>query len=269
VEIRSQFPYFDAKIKKAVSIKNLFATMSTQVLHAALLAEIIKKSGKPTQHTFLDSYLGNSHPRYPINNPDLRAVSKKWIRTNALSPKEYLALITSLIKAPSATEKMTAGILLDYANKEQINFDPKIFDRWLNHLQGWAEVDTLCYGHFKVDQVLISWENWKKLLLQLNKSKNINKRRASLVLLCKPLTRSDDKRLQVLALQLVHGLKSENEILITKAISWILRSMVKLHRVPLKNYLAKNKQFLPAIAVRETLTKLETGRKTIKIKNLD
>ncbi len=236
--------------------------MNTQALHSAFITEIIKKSGKPTQHTFLDSYLGNSHPRYPINNPNLRAVSRSWIRANALSSKEYLALLTSLTKALSATEKMAAGILLDYANKEQINFDPRIFDRWLNHLQGWAEVDTLCYGHFKVNQVLDNWSDWKKLLLQLNKSKNINKRRASLVLLCKPLTRSDDKRLQVLTFQLVDQLKSEKEILITKAISWLLRSMVKLHRTSLKNYLAKiNRRFL-LIAVRETLTKLETGRKT-------
>jgi 3-methyladenine DNA glycosylase AlkD len=233
-------------------------------LHRDLLKEIIACSGKPTQHTFLDSYLGNNNPRYPINNPNLRAVSKNWIRANSLNPKEYLALLTSLIKAPSSTEKMAAGILLDYASKEQINFDPKIFDRWLNHLQGWAEVDTLCYGHFKVDQMLENWNQWKKLLLSLNKSKNINKRRASLVLLCKPLTRSDDKRLQVLTFQLVDQSKSEKEILITKAISWILRSMIKLHRTPLKNYIAKNKQTLPAIAVRETLMKLETGRKTIK-----
>ncbi len=235
---------------------------NTQALHASLLEEIIKKSRKPTQHTFLDSYLGNSHPRYPISNPHLRAVCIDWIRATTLNPKEFLTLLTSLAKAPSSTEKMTAGILLDYANKEQINFDPKIFDRWLNHLQGWAEVDTLCYSHFKVNQVLDNWNDWKRLLLSLNKNKNINKRRASLVLLCKPLTRTDDKRIQTLAFQLVDRLKSEKEILITKAISWILRSMVKLHRTALKNYLAKNKPTLPALAVRETLTKLETGRKT-------
>jgi len=241
--------------------------MNIQALHATLLAEIIKKSGKPTQHTFLDNYLGNTHPRYPISMPHLRGVIKTWIQSSPLTPKEFQAVLTSLIKAPSSTEKMTAGILLDYANKEQINFDPKNFDRWLNHLQGWVEVDSLCYGHFKVDQVLENWSQWKKLLISLNKSKNINKRRASLVLLCKPLTRSDDKGLQVLAFQLIEYLKSEKEILITKAISWILRSMVKLHRNELKKYLTKNKQTLPAIAVRETFAKLQTGKKTLLIKN--
>jgi len=235
-----------------------------QTIHVELLSEIVKKSGKPTKHTFQDNYLGNSHPRYPISNPILRTTTRTWFRANPFTSKEYLTLLTSLIQAPSSTEKMTAGLLLDYASKDQINFDPKIYDRWLNHLVGWAEVDTLCYGHFKITQILEQWSLWKKLLLKLNKSKNINKRRASLVLLCKPLTRTDDKRVQVLALHLIDQLKSEKEVLITKAISWTLRSMVKLHRTPLSMYITKNKQALPAIAVRETLTKLKTGRKTKK-----
>lgn len=235
-----------------------------QTLHTELLSEIVKKSGNPTKHTFLDKYLGNNHPRYSISNPVLRTTVRSWLRATPLTPKEFLALLTSLTQAPSSTEKMTAGILLDYASKDQINFDPKIYDRWLNHLVGWVEVDTLCYGHFKIAQVLEQWHSWKKLLLKLNKSKNINKRRASLVLLCKLLTRTDDKRVQVLALQLIDKLKSEREVLITKSISWTLRSMVKLHRAPLTMYITKNKQTLPAIAVRETLTKLETGRKTKK-----
>jgi len=236
-----------------------------QAVHAELLSEIIKKSGKPTKHTFQDNYLGNSHPRYPISNPVLRITVRAWFRANPFTPKEFLSLLTALIQAPSSTEKITAGILLDYASKDQLNFDPKIYDRWLNHLIGWVEVDTLCYGHFKITQILEQWTSWKKLLLKLNKSKNINKRRASIVLLCKPLTRTEDKRVQALALQLIDQLKSEREVLITKAISWTLRSMVKFHRGPLTVYVTKNKQTLPAIAVRETLTKLETGRKTKKV----
>jgi 3-methyladenine DNA glycosylase AlkD len=240
------------------------ATPKIKNLQASLLSEIIKKSGKPTQHTFVDSYLGNNHPRYPINNPTLRTLIKTWIRTNILTQKEFVALLTVLVKAPSGTEKMTAGMLLDYATKDQIQFDPKVYDSWLNHLVGWAEVDTLCYGHFKISVFLENWSAWKKLLLKLNKSKNINKRRASIVLLCKPLTRTDDERVQQLTFRLVDQLKSEKEILITKAISWILRSMVKLHKKPLQDYLNKNKNSLPAIAVRETLTKLTTGKKNPK-----
>ena len=235
-----------------------------QNLHASLLSEIIKKSGKPTQHTFLDSYLGNSHPRYPISTPALRTVAKTWIRSNPMTPQEFLSLLSCLVEAPSSTEKSTAGILMDYADHDQLNFDPKIFDRWLAHVEGWAQVDALCYGHFNINPAFDRWNDWKKLLLKINRSKNINKRRASIVLLCKPLTRTDNEAMRKLTFQLIDQLKHEKEILITKAISWTLRSMVKFHKRPLQDYLNKNKKSLPAIAVRETLTKLKTGKKNPK-----
>ncbi|HTH55958.1 MAG TPA: DNA alkylation repair protein [Cyclobacteriaceae bacterium] len=235
--------------------------MNIASLHRELLGEIIKNSKKATQHTFADNYLGNSNLRYAINMPKLRTVGKTWYKKKILTSKQFYQLVASLIKAPSSTEKMLGGIFLDFDRKHLEKFDPKILDSWLNHLHGWAEIDTLCYGHFKVDIVLEVWPTWKKVLTGLNKSKNINKRRASIVLLCKPLTRSDDERLCKQALQMIDTLKEEKEILITKAISWTLRSMVKLHRSDLEKYLAKNKASLPAIAVRETSTKLKTGRK--------
>lgn len=235
--------------------------MNIQTLHRELLNEIIKNSIKPTQHTFSNNYLGNTNPRYAISMPKLRSVGKSWHKKRALTAKEFYQLVTSLLKAPSSTEKMLGGIFLDFDRKHLDEFDPKILKSWLNHVQGWAEVDTLCYGHFKVDHLLENWSAWKKLLSNLNKSKNINKRRASIVLLCKPLTRSDDERISKAAFQMIDSLKHEKEILITKAISWTLRSMVKLHRVDLQKYLNKNRNSLPAIAVRETTTKLKTGRK--------
>lgn len=235
--------------------------MNIKSLHQELLAEIVKNSGQATKHTFVDSYLGNSHHRYAISMPKLRSVGKNWYKQQPLTPKEFFQLITALIKAPSSTEKMMGGIFLDFNRKYLDDFDPKIFDQWLNHLQGWAEVDTLCYGHFKVDWILENWTAWKKVLAKLNKSKNSNKRRASIVLLCKPLTRSSDERLSKLAFQMIDSIKHEKEVLITKAISWTLRSMVKMHRDALNKYVDKNKATLPAIAVRETLTKLKTGKK--------
>src|SRR5258706_6045373 len=236
-------------------------SISISSLHKELLDEIIKNSGQATKHTFLDSYLGNKNIRYAIGMPKLRIVGKDWFKRQTFTPKEFFQFVTSLIKAPSSTEKMMGGIFLDFGRKYLDEFDPKILDQWLNHLQGWAEVDTLCYGHFKADRALENWASWKKVIVKLNKSKNINKRRASLVLLCKPLTRSDDKRLSGQTFQMIDSLKHEKEVLITKAISWTLRSMVKLHRGELKKYLDKNKSSLPAIALRETLTKLKTGKK--------
>jgi 3-methyladenine DNA glycosylase AlkD len=67
------------------------------------------------------------------------------------------------------------------------------------------------------------------------------------------------------ALMIVDKLKDEEKILITKAISWLLRSMVKYNRDAVEAYIKHHASSLPRIALRETLVKLETGKKTIKV----
>lgn len=230
-------------------------------LHKEILEQIQLASGKPTQHTFLNSYLGNSHPRYPISMPILRKIAKGWMNANRELPvAKFALLLTSLIKGESFTEKCMAGILMDYSAPYQRKFDPNLFNIWLSYLEGWAEVDSLCTGRYSESEIISQWKPWKPLLIQFSKSENIQKRRASLVLLCSPLRKSDDSRLATLAFQNINRLKGEKEILITKAISWVLRSMIKHHRAALKQFMRQTTG-LPAIAIRETLRVLETGRK--------
>ena len=99
--------------------------------------------------------------------------------------------------------------------------------------------------------------------MKFSVDKNINKRRASMVLLTKPLRESDDPRLAKLAFEQVEKLKGENEILITKAVSWLLRALVKFHKTEVAKYLEINKESLPKSAYREAKAKVETGRKRI------
>jgi 3-methyladenine DNA glycosylase AlkD len=82
-----------------------------------------------------------------------------------------------------------------------------------------------------------SWatQNKDATVKDLAESGNINKRRAAAVL-----------------------------ILITKAVSWLLRNLVKHYRTEVEAYLRSNEGRLPAIAVRETFNKLKTGRKSGK-----
>lgn len=232
-------------------------------LHKELLNLIVSRSGKATQHTLPDGYLGNDHPRYPISNPVLRSIAKDWMKAHRdLSPKEFCTLLSSLNEGKSCTEKCFAGILMGYATKEQRKIDPKYFDRWLNELVGWVEVDTLCTGkHIAVD-IPDRWTAWRKVIDQLSKSNNINKRRASIVLLCSPLSQVKDERLAQAALKNINRLKKEKDVLITKAISWVLRSMVKHYAQLVNEYINDNMETLPKIAIRETLVKLKTGRKT-------
>ncbi len=233
------------------------------VYHTEILKSIQKLAGRPTQHTFSDSYLGNSHPRYAISAPVLRKIAKDWMRDHRhLDPVEFAAMLECFIKAPSSTEKCMAGILLDNSTKDQRKFDPRLFDKWLDHLVGWAEIDSVCTGKYTITEIPGQWKIWKTLISKFSKSKNINKRRASLVFFCSPLATVDDERLADHALAIVDRLKDEKEILITRAISWVLRSMVKRYRKKLEAYLRDNSETLPKVAVRETIIKLKTGLKS-------
>jgi len=231
--------------------------------HKEILDLIKSLSDSPTQHTFSDSYLGNSHPRYPINAPTLRAIAKEWIKDHRhLSAGEIEKMLTSLIEGVSSTEKVMAGILLDASAKPQRKFNPKIFDSWLNHLEGWAEIDSVCTGQYTITEIPANFTTWKKILIKLSKSKNINKRRASLALLCSPVRRVYDPQMAIVGFQIIKQLESEDSILITKAISWLLRSMVKLYKSDVQKFISKNQNTLPKIALRETRTVLLTGKKT-------
>ncbi len=99
------------------------------------------------------------------------------------------------------------------------------------------------------------------MVAELARDPNINKRRASLVLLTGPVRRSDDPRLLVAAFGNVQRLQAERAALISKAVSWLLRNLSIRHRDAVIRYLEENRAALPAIAVREVSTKLETGRK--------
>jgi len=231
--------------------------------HNEILQLIQQRAGRATQHTFSDSYLGNSHPRYAISAPVLRQIAREWMGENRhLTANEFAVVIDSFIKAPSSTEKCMAGILLDASTKEQRKFDPKLFDKWLDHLEGWAEIDSVCTGKYTITELPTQWKIWKSLIIKFSKSKNINKRRASLVLFCSPLRNVDDERLADQALATIDRLKHEKEILITRAISWVLRSMDKHYRQKLELYLTEKSDTLPKVALRETMIKLKTGLKS-------
>lgn len=231
--------------------------------HHQILSEIKAKSGKPTKHTFLNNYLGNQHPRYPIASPELRAIARSWARDNRdLDADDFAQVISDLVHGKSFTEKLMAGMLLDVSRKEQRKFDPRLFDEWLEQLEGWAEVDAMCTSKYTRTEIQAQWKDWKSLILKFSKSENIHKRRASLVLFCAPLSQITDEEMAGTVFQIIDRLKPEKSVLITKAISWVLRSMIKHHRELVDDYLKENSETLPRIAVRETLVKLKTGKKT-------
>ena len=92
----------------------------------------------------------------------------------------------------------------------------------------------------------------------------MNRRRAALVLLCTPARTSDDPRFAALAFEVIGRLAPERPILITKAVSWLLRSLAMRRPDDVAAYLEAHAAALPAIAVRETRKKLASGTKSGK-----
>ncbi len=237
-------------------------------IHKNILKEIdeLKTGIKKTDTGWVSNYLGTNKIYHGFNSSQITFLAKKISKENNLDEVKTVNLLDSLYQnGTTYTEIAVAAVILGLSKSLLKNFNPKHLDLWLNFTHGWAENDVLCQSNFSSEILLSKWEKWEKILKEFNRSANINKRRASLVLLTKSLRQSDDERLSKLAFENIENLKSEKEILITKAVSWLLRSLVKFHKNEVAKYLKKNKESLPKIAYREALNKIETGRKSGKI----
>lgn len=232
------------------------------IFHKQLLTAIKTHAGMGTSLSSNTKYLGNSHFFYSISAPIKQDIVKKWVKEHKnISSQEFIVLLTSLISAPSYEEKTVAGLLLGYMGKQRKELGPQYLDKWLEQLTGWAEIDSLCQSSFSVNEIIGDWNLWSKILREFALSMHISKRRASLVLLTKAVSRSSDVRFMRCAFTNIDILKYEKDILITKAISWLLRSMVKNHKEAVNAYIEKNIDILPKIVVRETKHKIQTGKK--------
>ncbi len=224
----------------------------------------IEATSKTSQKPYHDgqSYCGTNDFFYDLTTAEKRAITKEFKKKYPeITFAEFILVLDSLNESGSYEEKTLASMLLSVYPNHLAHITPKHVEKWLKNLEGWAEIDTLCQSNFGATQILNDWNVWESALEQFSQSTHITQRRASLVLLTKPVREATDERLKGLAFRNIELLKSEKDILITKAISWLLRSMVKHYRREVSTYLDVCAATLPAIALRETRRKLETGRK--------
>ncbi|HTX51504.1 MAG TPA: DNA alkylation repair protein [Caulobacteraceae bacterium] len=231
--------------------------------HAGLV-EALRRLGRPYRGGQQnDSYTGSGHPFFNVGTPDLRRLARGWLAAHRQAPDaDVLALAGRLLLGEAYEEKVLGAIALALSRRAKALVTPAMVDAWLDHLTGWAEIDSLCASVFPADRMAADWAGWRGLIERLGGDANINKRRAALVLLATPTRTSDDPRFRDLAFQVVERLKGERAILITKAVSWLLRSMTARHGLAVAAYLEANAASLPAIAVRETRAKLASGTKS-------
>lgn len=228
--------------------------------------ELIKLSGKPKdekEKEFVRHYLGTKKKYLCVKTADVVKIAKEISKKqNEYSSKEMLDLLNELFSGETIEEHMVGGkifSLLTPENRAKIPFSG--VKKWLENSHGWVECDVICQSSYTAVEVLAKWDEWKKAIEDFSKSKNIQVRRGSLVLECLSARKTDDKRVRKLAFETINKLKQEKEVLITKAVSWLLRSLVFQGKEEVKKYIIKNEKTLPRIAFRETMKKIETGRK--------
>lgn len=236
----------------------------TNKYHLEFLNELKKHAGQGTMYQIErdKNYIGSKKLSYTIKTPVKKQIVKDWIKKHPeLSFAGYIELLNSLYSGESHDERSIAGKLLEFLPKLRKEINPMLLKKWLNNAEGWAEVDSICQSNFTAEEILPDWKTWKKMIADFSTDKNIHKKRASLVLLTGPVRESASPELSSLAFANIERLREEKDKLITKAISWLLRDLIKNYKNEVKNYLDKNKSSLPKIAVREATRKLLTGRK--------
>lgn len=238
--------------------------MITNTIHLEIIKKLekYKDSGDKKTNEWVQHYLGSNKPTLGIKSSEMVKMAKEVVNENKFDQKILKELLDSLYsRATTFAEIDMAARILEEVPKLRREMEPENLDYWLNFTHGWAEDDLLCQSNFSGKELLENWSKWEKMLTRFADDKNVNKRRASMVLLTKALRDSDDKRLSELAIAQVEKMKWEKDILITKAVSWLLRSMVKFHKDEVLDYLENNQETLPKIAYREAYKKATTGRK--------
>lgn len=209
------------------------------------------------------TYLSSPHTFLGVKTDHKRAVAKTFYKENkTLSKRDFLKLLDRLYKGETFEERTLASELIFLYKDYWEEISLADLDGWLGNLVGWAEIDTLCQSEILQTYLVKDFKTAAEFIRKLSTDSNINKRRASLVLLVKPASYLSDKRIFALSIETVQRLKNEKPVIITKAISWILRALSNHHKRETKEYIGKNRDSLPKIAIRETLKKIETGKKT-------
>ncbi len=231
--------------------------------YISVIKNLIQNAPKKEKNDFDPvKYFGSTHTYLGLSNVTKHQIAKSFHQMNpTISFERLITIIDALYTQESFEEKTMGPFILERYKSYPQQILPTHLNQWLETLEGWCEIDTLCQSTINADPILRNWKLWHDELRRFAIHPNINHRRASLVLLCKSVRTSDDPRLYDLAIENINTLASERNILITKAISWILRSLTINHKREVSLFIENHCSELPAIAVRETRRKIETGKK--------
>lgn len=235
--------------------------MSPEKLLKEIRQEIVKlpkKEMTEKDQEFIQHYLGSTKKVLGAKTGDVIKIAKEINRDQeTIEVKELIALLDQLFSADDFEEYVVGGkifTLLKPEIRSQIPFEQ--LENWLARAKGWVEVDVICQSTYTPDEVLVRWTEWQKMIRKFSRSDKISLQRASLVLQNPSVRKIADRGVRQLAFETIERLKYEKGVLITKAVSWLLRSLVFQDKFEVKEYLLKNESSLPRLAFRETMRKI-------------
>jgi len=173
--------------------------------------------------------------------------------------------VEALWDGESREERMVALELLQHYPRWIPDLTWARFERWRRGLDNWELTDVLGVG------VLGPWvlgdpDARVKHLWDLIAEENVWSRRLALVSTVGLNRGRKDISFPAVTLELIDQVKGERHPMITKAISWTLRELTKKHSDKVAAYLEDCRNVLATHVVREVSNKLETGRKSRKVK---
>ncbi len=201
---------------------------------------------------------------YGVRVPRLRETVRDWKRAHkSVAREDVMVLVEALWNGESREEKLLAVYLLQGFKRWIPDLTWAHFQRWRQGLDNWEVTDGLSQW------VLGPWlladpETRLDHLWNLIADEDLWSRRMALVATVwlnrgyKGFSAPD------LTLELVDRVKGEGDSMITKAVSWALRGLIKTHPGRVESYLQGNREALAAHVVREVDNKLRTGLKSGK-----
>lgn len=200
---------------------------------------------------------------YGVRVPDLRRISGDWQRDHkTISRDELLAMVEALWAGESYEERATAIELLGRNKRAIPELSWDHFDRWRHLVDNWGLDDGLATTVFG-PWIAADLAGRLGYLQTLIGDPVVWSRRLALVATV-PLNRDLRTAQPGLTFALIDQVKAERHPMITKAVSWALRTLIEHYPEQVTAYLDVNQHDLPSHAVREVRNKLETGLKSGK-----
>ncbi len=198
-----------------------------------------------------------------VHVPHLRQAVRAWQQAHRqVSQAEVLALVEALWDGESWEERALALMLLGRYHRWIPALTWAHFDRWRRGLDNWGLTDGLAdiLGDWLVSDALSRTSHLWALIADAD----VWSRRLALVATVHPNREKGDPAFADLTFALLERVKGERDPMITKAVSWALREMIKHHPDRVAAYVQENRRVLVGHVLREVNNKLHTGLKSGK-----